>query len=349
MKKTSDNGYFIISPDYKRVLLEKVHFCTWNLPGGMEFLEVGMLIHLTDSFFSHLNAFACDPELVFKIFIPWYERDRAFGDLFSSLKNPENTKFVFNDQVVGTELLSDGSSTTRGVRFSFRKEKPFCLLPVVLDPDFDIPHTVSAKVSFPSDEAEFKKVGNLIYIRFFVKPGLQTIPWKHGGIAKTTFSYDIKVNEPRNAPSAFPLDQIVRIHACYCLHIVPAAFECILQDRVAFKSIRTLEAMEATAYLNGVPAIATTIKSGNCLVVFNKYRHDENPTLPFSFFTVFSVERIGPSQLALAIGANIGCGLLASWTWIASLVFLALVILVVGVIFLWNRFGARIRSALGFV
>ena len=147
MKKTSDNGYFIISPDHNRVLLEKVHFCTWNLPGGMEFLEVGMLIQLTDSFFSHLNAFACGPELVFKVFIPWYERDRSFGDLFSSLKNPENTKFVFNDQVVGTELLSDGSSTTRGVRFSFRKEKPFCLLPVVLDPEFDIPHTVSLNCS----------------------------------------------------------------------------------------------------------------------------------------------------------------------------------------------------------
>ena len=207
----------------------------------------------------------------------------------------------------------------------------FCLLPVVLDPDYEIKQAVSAKVVFPSDQAEFDKVGKRVYIRFFVKSKSQSIPWKRGGIAKTTFNYDIKVNEPRNAPGDFPLDQIVDIQSCYCLHIVPAAFECSLQDRVAFKSIRTLEATEATAYLNGVPEIAMTIKSGDCLVVFNKLKHEDNPKLPFSFFTVFARERIGPSQLALAIGANILCSMLSGWWKGIVLALFVLLLIVTGI------------------
>lgn len=349
MKKTSDNGYFIISPDHDKVVVEKAHFCTWNLPNGLEFLEVGMLVQLKEAFYSGFERNQIIPRLKFKVHIPWYEGKLLSGDLFSRLKDPENARFVFNEQVAGTEFISDGGSMPQGILFSLRDKQQFCLLPVALSQDYDNPNTVSAEVSFPQVPNDFKRVCPRIYFRFFVKSNGCSIPWKHGGIAKTVFCYDVKVNEPRNAPEKFPLDQLVEIRSCYCLHIIPTAFECSLQDRVAFKSIRTLEATEATAYLNGVPAIATTIKSGKCLVVFNKLRHDENPTLPFSFFTVFSVERIGPSQLALAIGANIGCGLLASWTWIASLVFLALVILVVGGISLWNRFGARIRSSLGFV
>ena len=349
MKKTSDNGYFITSPNHEMVSVEKAHFCTWNLPSGLEFLEVGLLVKLENSFLMDFERLKGTTRLVFNTYIPWYEEGCSFGDLFPVLKDEENARFVFNDQVQRTSFVSDGGRMPQGVLFEFQEGDPFCLLPVVISPCYGIDKMVSAEVSFPKKMDDFKKVQNRIYIRFYVKSKTQSIPWKHGGIAKTSFCYDIKVNEPRNAPNGFPLNETTPIQACYCLHIVPASFECSLQDHTAFKSIRTLEAAESAVYTSGIPEIAAKITPGDCLVVFNKLKHEDNPKLPFSFFTIFTRERIGPSQLALAIGANIGCGLLASWTWIASLIFLALVILVAVGISLWNRFGARIRSALGLI
>ena len=330
MNKTSDNGYFITSPDHKLVSIEKAHFCTWKLQDGLEFLEVGMLVQLNESFLNGLRQKQHDTCLVFNVFVPWFDKDSSLGCLFQVLRNQENAKFVFNEQVHHQDSFFNGGSTVRGVLFSFGNEKaqPFSLLPVDLAPASKIPHTISAKVVFPSKTDDLQKVGNRIYSRFFVKPKSLSIPWKHGGIAKTTFSYDIKVNEPRNAPEDFPLDQIVDIRACYCLHIVPAAFECALQDRVAFKSIRTLESAESVAYTKDIPEIRTKIQPGECLVVFNKLEAKDKQKSPFSFFTVFSMERIGPSQLALAIGANIVCSLLSGWWRFAAFAVFSVVVIV---------------------
>lgn len=346
MKKTSDNGYFIISPNHEHVLVEKAHFCTWNLPDGLEFLEVGLLVKLDEFFLTDIEKYGIQPRLKFKLFIPWYGDGCSTGDLFSRLTNTENARFIFNDDIPQTNNISDGGRTPQGVRLSFREEKPFCLLPVSFDPLSYLDHIVSMEVSFPNKVEDFKKIGDRIYLRFFVKSKTESIPWTHGGIATTSYFFDIKVNEPRNAPSGFPLDQTVRIRTCYCLHIVPASFECALQDRVAFKSIRTLEATEAVSYTSGVSEIATMINPGDCLVVFNKLKNEsaDNLKMPFSFFTVFTKERIGPSQLALAIGANIVCNLLAEWSPVASLVFLVLTILSVAVFCARTRIVRAFRS-----
>lgn len=344
MKKTSDNGYFIASPKHDQIVVEKAHFCTWNLPDGLEFLEVGMLVHLGDEFWKGVKAYQLDPRLEFKVHIPFYEFNSFCGDLFCSLKEPDNARFVFNDQIKHTDFISDGGKIPQGVLFSFREGDQFCLLPLVLEPDYSNQNTVVARVDFPRRSEDCLKVGNRIYCRFFVQSKSGTIPWERGGIAKTTICYDIKINEPRNAPTKFPLDQLVAICSCYCIHVVPSSFECSLQDRVAFKSIRTLESDGYSDYTKSFRGIQETINPGDCLVVFNKLKNTEKPMLPFSFFTLFTKERIGPSQLTLAIGTNIICGLLSAWSWIASLVFLALVI--VGV-YIWHHHRTKIRSVVG--
>ena len=348
MKKTSDNGYFIISPDHDKVVVEKAHFCTWNMTNGLEFLEVGMLIQLKEEFLSLIAASRCAPELEFKVFIPWYEGDKSFGDLFESLIERENARFIFNEQIDHMDFIAPSGPIPQGVLVFFIDKPKFCLLQCRLSNDEGIQHTVSAKVEFPRKEDDRLKVGDKIYFRFFVKVNGRSIPWKHGSVAKTSLCYDIKVNEPRNAPTKFPLEQMVELRSCYCLHIVPSTFECSLLDRSTIQSIRPLESDGVSAYTKNISAIRSTVSPGDYLVVFNKLKNN-NDTRPFLFFTLFSKERIGPSQLALAIGTNIGCGLLAYWTWKASLVFLVLVILVAVVISPWNRFGARIRSALGLV
>ncbi|MBQ7251088.1 MAG: hypothetical protein IJS32_00615 [Kiritimatiellae bacterium] len=334
MKKNSDTGYFVISPQHEHVVVEKAHFCTWNLKHGPEFLEIGMLIRLKEGFKADHAGGQSFPRLEFKVHIPWYDGQLLSGDLFPSLKNPENARFVFNEQVAGTEFISGGGSTPRGVLFSFGDKQRFCLLPLTLRRDCDTPNTISAEVSFPQASNDFERVGERIYFRFFVKSNGRSIPWEHGGIAKTVFCYDIKVNEPRNAPDKFPLEQMVDIRSCYCLHIVPSAFECALQDRAAFKSIRTLESSGAVTYTKDLPGISATIEPGDCLVVFNKLKHEDNQNLPFSFFTLFSKERIGPSQLALAIGANIVCSLFSGWWRLAAFVLFSAVMFVA-----WFRSG----------
>ena len=350
MKKTSDNGYFITSPNHEMVSVEKAHFCTWNLPSGLEFLEVGMMILLQDAFISNLKEPHCTPELVFKVFIPWYEGDKAFGDLFESLKEPDNARFVFNEHIEHTDYIAASGSIPEGVILSFHDKQKFCLLPCGLSNDGSMQHTVLAKVEFPRKIDDRMKVGNRIYLRFFLKANGRSISWEHGGIAKTTLCYDIKVNEPRNAPAKFPLEQMVDINSCYCLHVVPSTFECSLQDRAAIQSIRPLESDGFSAYTENISAIRSTISPGDCLVVFNKLKknNEDRSKRPFLFFTLFSKETIGPSQLVLAVCVNIVCSLLLKWSWKASLVFLGGVGLTIAVFWLWNRFGARIRSTLGF-
>ncbi len=341
MKTMQDNGYFIASPQHDQLVVDKAHFCTWNLPNGLEFLEVGMLVHLKDEFWKGLKEYQLDPRLDFKVHIPFYEDDSSCGDLFCSLKEPDNARFVFNDQITHTDFISDGGKIPQGVLFSFREGGKFCLLPLVLESDYSNPNTVVAKVEFPRKGEDCLRIGNRIYCRFFVVSKGKAIPWERGGIAKTTICYDIKINEPRNAPTKFPLDQLVAIRSCYCIHVVPSSFESSLQDRVAFKSIRTLEPDGYSDYTKGIHGIQAAINPGDCLVVFNKLKNTENPKLPFSFFTLFTKERIGPSQLALAIGANIICGILSAWSWIAALVFL---VLAIAGIWIWHRNRTKISS-----
>lgn len=338
MKKTSDKGYFITSPDHQNVSVEKAHFCTWRLPNGSEFLEVGMLIRLNESILAELREKRHNQDLKFEVFIPWYDRESSFGDLFQTLQKTENAKFVFNEQVCHQDHFYNGGSTIRGVLLSFaNKEAPsFSLLPVDLAPSSNNPQTISAKVLFPSKKDELQKIGERIYFRFFVKPKSDSIPWDHGGIAKTTFYYDIKVNEPRNAPNNFPLNDVVKIKACYCLHIVPYTYECVLQDRVSFKSIRMLESFEAASYIKAMSEESGEIKPGGCLVVFNKAENGNDNNQPFSFFTVFAKESIGPMQLMFAIGANIFCNFLVKWTWKESLGLFAATLLLLGFISKWD-------------
>ena len=67
------------------------------------------------------------------------------------------------------------------------------------------------------------------------------------------------------------------------------------------KNVRTLEYSSFNKYLGD-----SRVKKDELIVVFNKKQNVES----YSFFSIFSMERIGIGQFALAILINIICGFL---------------------------------------
>jgi hypothetical protein len=72
-------------------------------------------------------------------------------------------------------------------------------------------------------------------------------------------------------------------------------------DSTSLKSVRTLEYDSFNKYLGD-----KRVKRDELIVVFNKKQNSDS----FSFFSIYSMERIGPGQFALAVLINIVCGIL---------------------------------------
>lgn len=72
-------------------------------------------------------------------------------------------------------------------------------------------------------------------------------------------------------------------------------------DNSSLQNVRTLEFDSFNKYLSD-----RRVKKDELIVVFNKKKDSES----FSFFSIYSKERIGPGQFALAILINIVCGIL---------------------------------------
>ena len=125
------------------------------------------------------------------------------------------------------------------------------------------------------------------------------------GINKSTIIYEIKVNERRNIPddkvSYFIDKQLCEIKTCFSFNIVPNKYDIVFFDNSSLKNVRTLEYDSFNKYLGD-----KRVKKDELIVVFNKKQNAES----FSFFSIYSMERIGTGQFALAILINIICGIL---------------------------------------
>lgn len=75
-------------------------------------------------------------------------------------------------------------------------------------------------------------------------------------------------------------------------------------DNSSLKNVRTLEYESFNKYLGD-----KRVKKDELIVVFNKKEKEDS----YSFFSIYSMERIGMGQFALAILINIICGILLSF------------------------------------
>ena len=286
-----DNSFFVFTDKNSVVDIERFHICTWEFHNNTSLVEFGMEVEAAS-----LNV----AEISISLFIPWFTETCTVKDLYEKLSIPENSRFIFNDSVSGTDSL-DGGKNKLGVIQKFGDRGELCLLPIKFDRSQN--QIVTLKIDLSSYNKYTGKKPN-VYVRFWIEPKSSHISVIKNGISKSTVIYDIKVNERRNVPdeliSFFDSKNLCKIKSCFSFNIIPNKYDLVHFDN-ALKSVRTLEYDSFNKYLGD-----KRVKKDELIVVFNKKRDTES----FSFFSIFTKERIGAGQFALAVLMNIVCGIL---------------------------------------
>lgn len=288
-----ENSFFVFTDKNICVQLERFHICTWEFGNNSSLVEFGFEIS-KDSI--------KEDSLTISLFIPWATKTCETKDLYAKLSSTENSRFIFNDSVVSTDSL-DGGRNKSGVIHKFSNRNKLCILPaeIKIDEDKIISATLNLK---PYREYQQTEKPN-VYFRFWIKPTVPFISMRKKGISKSTIIYDIKVNERRNIPdnktNYFDSKAFCKIKYCFSFNILPNRYDIVFFDNTSLKNVRTLEYESFIKYLGD-----RRVKKDELIVVFNKKQDSES----FSFFSIYSTERIGTGQFALAILINIVCSVL---------------------------------------
>jgi len=290
-----ENNYFIFTEKSKKIEIERFHICTWEFKNNSALIEFGGEIK---------NAFDInEEEISLQIYIPWISDNHKVVDLYDKLKESENSRFIFNDSVSGSEFL-DGGQQRNGVIQKFESRNPLCIIPIEHSKD-----TKNKIVSVKINLRNLKRVDIIentsLYFRFYIEPNLNLLSTRKTGISKSTIIYDIKVNERRNLPENSSIDmnvlKLCNIESCFAFNILPNSFDLTFFDSSTLKNIRTLEFDSFKKYLGD-----NRVKKDELVVVFNKKKGQDS----YAFFSIFSKERIGAGQFALAVLVNLVCAIL---------------------------------------
>jgi hypothetical protein len=287
-----DNSFFLRS-NQNSIEIEKLQICTWEFNNNNSLIEFG--IEIKSNGLSNLE------ELILDLYIPWLEKGINVMDFYDKLKSSDNSRFIFNDSVTNTIPLDDGQNT-QGVIHKFNGKDELCILPVNLKNEY-----ANKKIQLKIDLKDYNKKANgaNAYIRIAIEPTAGSISTSKKGIGKATIIYDIKLNENRNIPiylmQEFKSNSACSIGACFCFHIIPNRYSITFLESEYLKTVRTLEFEPFKNYLND-----SRLKEDELMVVFSKKKKESS----YSFFSIYTEERIGASQFALAVLINIICAFL---------------------------------------
>ena len=291
-----ENSFFIFT-DKEEIEIERFHICTWEFKDQKPLIEFGAEISK--------DSIKDKDSLCLYIYIPWLTDKCKISDLYKNLKERENARFIFNDSIE-SDVPLDSSTDDVGVIHKFQNKESLCILP--------IKKTIESKIiSVLIDLNPYKqKCKNIetnpnIYFRFLIEP-VEKITMIKKGIGKSTIIYDIKVNERRNISSNEEKNlrdkAFCKIKNCFLFNIIPNEYDVVFFENKSLKNIRALEYESFKKYLPD-----SRVKKDELIVVFNK-KDSEEQSPSYSFFTIYSRERIGTGQFAIAILINIFCGFL---------------------------------------
>ncbi|WCL51025.1 hypothetical protein [Leptospira sp. GIMC2001] len=286
-----ENNFFVFTEADLNITFDRFHICTWEFINNSALIEFGGEIN-------NFNQITKD-QITIELFIPWITKKHTVVDLYNNLKDSENSRFIFNDSVLSTKSL-DGGKNKNGVIQEFEERKPLCIIPIKDSINAD-KRTINVQIDLkPIKENQIKDQTN-IYFRFYIEVSNHLLSIRKNGISRSTVIYDIKVNEKRNLPPDFSRKSFCKINKCFYFNILPNSFEMAFYDTNALKNVRTLEFDSFKKYLDD-----SRVKENELVVVFNKKQGEES----YSFFSIYSKERIGPGQFALATFVNLICGIL---------------------------------------
>ncbi len=335
-----NNTYFILSD--KKVIIERLHICTWDFIGDDAAIEIGLE-------FSVIPSTPPAKECSFTISLPFLKKTDKIGCMMNTLVgNDNNSKFIFNDGIKASKPIQ--GDKRNGATIEFMTRNSISILPIK-----DI-KTDAGICSFKVLNINHQ-VKN--YIRMYVQTKLPFLSVIKSGITKTSYIYDIKINEKRNLPTPvneklneglFLCDQIKQ---CFCFHIIPSGYNISFVNNGDLKNIRILESEAFSGYLPN----HQVIKKNKYIIVFNKRENSKDGA--YSFFSEFEKESIGDKQIIFAIIVNMFCSLLLGISslspfeqgvkWYAKLPFLwwiAIVLFVILILLMFKPFH-RLYHLLG--
>jgi hypothetical protein len=288
-----ENAFFIFTEQNNEIQIERFHICSWEFSNHSSLVEFGFEIS---------KETIKKDTLIISLFIPWVIQSSKNKDLYEKLSTAENSRFIFNDSISSTKYLNTNSNNT-GIIHTFSNRDNLCILPATISINED--QILAVSIDLKAYDELPKESRPNVYFRFWVEPSIPFISTRKRGISKSTVIYDIKVNERRNIPEErarfFEKKAFCKINVCFCFTIIPNKYEIVFLDNSTLKTVRTLEYESFNRYLDD-----KRMKKDELLVVFNK-KHDLES---FSFFSIYSLERIGTGQFALAFLINIICGVL---------------------------------------
>lgn len=290
-----ENNYFIFTAKNIEIDLERFHLCTWEFKNSTALIEFGG--EIKDAFDIKLE------EVVLMFYIPWISSNHVINDLYDKLKESENSRFIFNDSVSGNEFL-DGGQKKYGVIQKFENRNPLCIIPFASSID-ELKKIVTITINLKNLKKTTKINDTSLYFRFYIEPKLNLLSTRKTGISKSTIIYDLKLNERRNLPEDPEIDfdelKLCKVKTCFAFNILPNSYDLTFFDSTTLKNIRTLEFDSFKKYLGD-----NRVKKDELVVVFNKKKEQDS----YAFFSIFSKERIGAGQFALAVLVNLICGIL---------------------------------------
>lgn len=204
-----DNNYFFFFAKNTELDFEKIHICSWEFKNNSAIIEFGGEIS---------NPLHTDEdEITIKIYVPWILNSHRIIDLYESLKDPENCKFIFNDSLTGSTFL-DGGKNKEGTIQNFTSRSPLCILPIKYEIKQD-----NRVIILKLDIRQLKKTTGEnpinIYFRFYIDVNPNMLSTRKKGISKSSIIYDLKVNEKRNLPNNSGLD-FQQLRFLKLLHVI---------------------------------------------------------------------------------------------------------------------------------
>lgn len=337
-----ENSFFIFT-DKEEIEIERFHICTWEFKDQKPLIEFGAEINK--------DSIKDKDSLCLSIYIPWLTDECKISDLYKNLKERENARFIFNDSIVGDVPL-DPHTDDVGVIHKFQNKESLCISPIKKEIKNKIIFVSIDLKLYKQEGKKIEEVGGYvpnIYFRFLIEP-IEKIPMIKKGIGKSTIIYDIKVNERRNISSNEEKNlrdkAFCKIKNCFLFNIIPNEYNVVFFENKSLKNIRALEYESFKKYLP-----YSRVKKDELIVVFNKKNSmEQSPS--YSFFTIYSRERIGTGQFAIAILINILCGFLLTlpgyrkdltkdqnplmiWEWFTWELYLVLALFIVSVLLLY--------------
>lgn len=291
-----DNSFFLFSEDTAQIKVERFHICTWEFGDSSALVEFGVEVS---------KESITDDSMEIELYVPWIVKDSKVKDLYESLNDSDNSRFIFNDSIEKATYVSKDHKN-RGVIHTFSGRGDLTILPVkpVVNGNNKV---ISIKLDFQELKTNSHWISNPsnVYFRFYVETSVDSISTRDKGIGKSTIIYDLKLNEKRNLPLALgnrmTKIRFCKVNICFCLHILPNRYQIQFIESNALKKIRTLEYNAFSKYLQD-----SRVKNNTMVYSFNKLSEKE----PLYFLSVFSDERIGTPHFTVGILASILSGIL---------------------------------------